>query len=76
MATLFIGEMEQRDVDIFDVPGDFIQTELPSDKFLLMKIIYEFVDMMCEVNPEQRPYVRYENGKRYCTYGAECTRLQ
>ena len=52
MKNLFIGEMEQRDVAIFDVPGDFLQTELPSDKFLLMKIIYEFVDMMCEVNPE------------------------
>ena len=68
METLVIDVKEQRDVAIIYVPGDFIQTELPAYKFLLMKIIYEFVDMMCEVNPEQRPYVRYENGKRYCTY--------
>ena len=59
MATLVNDAMEQRDVAIFDVPGDFLQTTLPSDKFLLMRIRDEFLDVMCEVNPEYIPYVRY-----------------
>ena len=29
-----------------------------------MQIRYEFVDMMCEVNPEYIPYIRYKNGKK------------
>ena len=56
--------MYQRDVVIFDVPGDFLQTALTEDKFLLMQIRYEFVDVMCEVNPEYILYMRYENGKK------------
>ena len=32
------------------------QTALPADKFLLMQIRYDFVDVMCEVNPEYIPY--------------------
>ena len=49
---------------IFYVPGDFVQTALPADKFLLMEIRDEFVDVMCEVNPEYIPCMRYENGKK------------
>ena len=63
-ATLFIYQMEQRDVTILDLPGYFLQTALPSDKFFLMRIRDEFVDVMCEVNPEYIPQVRYENGKK------------
>ena len=33
METLVIDAMDQRDVAIFDVPGDFLQTALPADKF-------------------------------------------
>ena len=33
MATLVINAMEQRDVAIFDVPGDFLQNSLPADNF-------------------------------------------
>ena len=62
-ATLFIYSMEQRDVTILDLPGYFLQTALPSDKFFLMRIRDEFVDVMCEVNPEYIPYVRYDHGK-------------
>ena len=63
MTTLVIDATEQRDVAIFDFTGDFLQTALPADKFLLMQIRDEFLDVMCEVNPEYIPYVRYENGK-------------
>ena len=48
---------------IFDVPGSFIQTAIPADKFLLMRIGDEFVDVMCEVKLVYMAHVRYENGK-------------
>ena len=64
MENLVIDAMEQRDVSIFDVPGDFLNTALPEDFFLLMRIRDEFVNVICEVNPEYIPYVRYENGKK------------
>ena len=52
MATLVIYAMKQRDVVILDVPGYFLQAAIPVDKFLLMRIRYEFVDAIYEVNPE------------------------
>ena len=64
METLVIYTMEQIAEAIFDVPGDFLQTSLPSETFLLMKIRDEFVDVMCEVNHEYIPYMIYENGKK------------
>ena len=45
-------------------PTFYLQTTLPADKLLLMRIRDEFVDVMCEVHPEYIPCVRYENGKR------------
>ena len=64
MATLFIDAMAQIDVAIFDVPRAFPQNAIPADKFLMMRIRDEFVDVMSEVNPEYIPYVRYDNGKK------------
>ena len=54
MATFVIDAMEQRYVAILDVPGDFLKTALPADRFLLMRIRDEFVDVMCEVNLEYK----------------------
>ena len=33
-------------------------------KYYLLRIRYEFVDIMREVNPDYKPYVKYENGKK------------
>ena len=52
MSTLVIDDMDQGYIAIFDVPGYFIQTEIPADKFLLIWIRDDFVDVMFEVNPE------------------------
>ena len=52
METLVIYAMEKRYVAIFYVPGAFLKTALPSDKFLMLRIRDEFVDVICEVNPE------------------------
>ena len=64
METLVIDVMEQIYVAILGVPEDFLQHALPVDRFLLIKIIDEFVEGMCDFNPEYIPYVRYENGKK------------
>jgi len=64
MATLLIDAHEDRDVAIFDIPGAYLHAHLPDGKFVLLKIEGQFVDIMCEVNPEFLPDVRYENGKK------------
>ena len=51
-------------VATFDVPGAYLQTEMPEDKRILLRIRDEFLDIMCEVNPDYKPYVKYENGKK------------
>ena len=63
MGTLLIDAHEDRDVAIFDVPGAYLQAEMPKEKKLLMKFRDEFVNIMCEVNPEYKKYVVKENGK-------------
>ena len=67
METFVIDAMEKRYVAIFYGIGAYLQMALPAEKNLRTKIGAEFVDMICEVNPEYIPYVRYENGKSYCT---------
>jgi hypothetical protein len=64
LGTLAIDALEERDVAIFDVPGAYLQAEMPKEKNMLMKFRDEFVDIMCDVNEEYRQYVVEENGKR------------
>ena len=37
---------------IFDVPGAYLNINMPEDKFVSLKLENEFLDIMCEVNPE------------------------
>jgi len=64
MAILLINAYEERDTAIFDVPGAYLHAKIPDDKFAILKIEGEFVDIMCEVNPEYKDDVRFENGKK------------
>ena len=64
IATLVIDAYEGRDVGVYDVPGAFLQSDIPKDKKLLMTIRGEFVDIMCDVNPEYKEHVRVVNGKK------------
>ena len=41
---------------MFDVPGAYLQTDLPDNKFVLLKIENEFVDIMCEINEEYKKF--------------------
>jgi hypothetical protein len=64
MATLVIDAKEQRDVAIFDVPGAYLHADMPKEKFVLLKLEGEFVNIMCDVNPQYTHFVRTENGKK------------
>jgi len=59
---------EKRDVAVFDVPGAYLQADLPDVKFALLKFEGQFVDIMAEVNPDFASSVRYERGRKvlYC----------
>ena len=68
MTALLIGAHEGRKFISFDVPGAFLQAEMAEDKLVLLKLRRQFVDMMCEINPEFKPHVRCEttkNGKKF-----------
>ena len=47
---------------IFNVPGSYLNSDIPEDKFILLNIEGGFVDIMCEVNPKHKKIVRVENG--------------
>ncbi|GFH49239.1 hypothetical protein CTEN210_05715 [Chaetoceros tenuissimus] len=68
IALVTIFAFEKRDVAVFDVPGAYLHTDLPDDKFALLKFEGQFVDIMLEVNPDFTESVRYEKGKKvlYC----------
>jgi hypothetical protein len=68
LGTLVIDALEERDIAIFDVPGAYLQAEMPKEKNMLMKFRDKFVDIMCDVNEEYKKYVVEENGKREQSY--------
>ena len=49
---------------IFDVPGAYLHAKFPDDKTVLMRLRDEFVDIMCDVNPEHKNYVKVIGGKK------------
>ena len=63
-ATWIIDSIEDRKVQTFDVPGVYLHAEIPEDERVFMKFEKEFIDIMCEVNPEYKEHVRFKNGKK------------
>ena len=49
-----IDAQEVRGVVIFDVPGAYLNTDMPEYEFIFLKIKGEFVDCICEVNPKYK----------------------
>ena len=52
LLSLFIDTHEERELQTFDFPVACIHASLPGDKVVHMKFKGEFVEIMCEVNPE------------------------
>ena len=61
-TRLIIDAHEWIYVAIFDVPGAYLNADMPEDKFILLNIEGEFVDIMWEVNPKHKKHVHVENG--------------
>jgi len=64
MSLFIIFAYEKRKTAVFDVPGAYLHADMPEGKFALLKITGQFVDIVCEVNPEFKQGVRYENGRK------------
>ena len=65
LVTLPVNTYENRYVGTYDVPGVYLQASLePNDnrEYVIMKLVDEFLNIMCEVNPEHIKNAVYENG--------------
>ena len=65
METLVVDVYEVRDVAIFDVPGAYLNTYMPNEKYVRLNLEGEFVDIMCDVNPYHRPNIGHKMERRY-----------
>jgi hypothetical protein len=62
ILSLMIDSYEGRDVATADVAGAFLKGDMPD--FVLIKLINEEVDIMCDVDSTHKQYVTYEGGKK------------
>ena len=51
LAQLMVDAFDERAMAIFDIPGAYLNLYMPEDKFLLLKLGDDFVNIICEVNP-------------------------
>ena len=52
LAQLMIDAFQERAMEIFDIPGAYLNAEIPEDKFVLLKLEDQFVDVTCEVTAQ------------------------
>ena len=67
VTKLLINAYEGRRVATYNTPGAFLQVTLSHNKSnerVLLKLTGDFVDIMCEVNPEHKKNIIYEKGKK------------
>jgi hypothetical protein len=62
ILTLMIDSYEGRDIATADVAGAFLKGDMPD--FVLIKLVNEEVDIMCDVDPVNKQYITYEGPKR------------
>ena len=68
IVTLLIAAYEHLDVAIFDAPWAYLHTLLPNNKTVIMVIRNDFIDIMCDINPEYRKYVVHLKNKKRVLY--------
>ena len=64
METLLVDAYVGCDVSIFDAPGAHLNADMPNEKYVRLKLEGEFVDIVCNVNPDHIPNIRYKTGKK------------
>ena len=60
-TSFIIDAHEGRDVAIFGVPGAYLNADTSVENVIILKMEGEFVDIMCEENPQHKKCT-YENG--------------
>ena len=63
ITSLLIGAYEGRNYISFDVPGAFLQADMPDDKLVLLKFKGRMADMLADVNEKYREHLVKEDGK-------------
>ena len=63
LETMVINAYKNRKVATFNVPGAYLQTNLPKGKFTLLLLEGKFVDIMCDINPEYKQTIRFKYGR-------------
>jgi len=66
MILLMIDAKERCDVATADVEEAYLHADM--EDFVLLKLVGEAVDIMCQVNPKYENFVVIENGKKILTY--------
>ena len=64
MTSLVIDAYEERDIAIYDIPGAYLHADTPDDKFIIMVFRGQFVDILCDVNPDFKKDIRIVNEKK------------
>jgi Reverse transcriptase (RNA-dependent DNA polymerase)/Zinc knuckle len=62
MITLMVDAAERRDVATADVVGAYLHALMPD--YVLMKLVGDAVDIICDVNPRYREFVAIEHGRK------------
>jgi len=62
VISLMIDAKERRDVATADIEGAYLHADM--EEFVLLKLVGEAVDVMCQVNPKYEKFVVIENGKK------------
>ena len=52
---------------IFDVPGAYLNADIPEEKFIILDIKSELMEIMCKVNPFIEKVFEWETKWRYYT---------
>ena len=59
ILTLLTVAYEGRNMISLDFPDAFLQADMPDNKMILPHFYGNFVDYMCQVNPDHKKNVRY-----------------
>jgi len=62
MLSLMIDAKEGRDVATADVEGAYLHAGM--EDFVILKLVSEAVNIMCQVNPKYKKFVVVEHGKK------------
>ena len=64
LYIMVIDSYEDRKVVTLDVPGVYLQTDLTKDKFTLLLMEGNFLDIMCDINTDYKQNVRFKYGRK------------